>query len=74
MPTEKIQELIPNVSDVDVLDDNDDAKDSIELDNEKGHAARMLSLHQLARFANLHLRRSKVRSRLDKNDADTIVL
>ena len=45
MPAEKVEELIPAVTAEDVLDDNDNAEDSIDLDNEQGHAARMFSMH-----------------------------
>ena len=75
MPSETIQQLIPDVKDEDVVDDT--GEDTIEIDEEKNpnaKQARMFTLYQLHRLFNVQLNRSDVRYRLDENDKATRVL
>ena len=75
-----MSEVIPGVTKADTEDDNGQRSDSIaDISNNEEEQAiyengRMWTVSQLHQLFHLLLRRSKVRSRLDINDADTAKL
>jgi hypothetical protein len=71
MPRDKPEHLITGTT---ASDFSDDYAIAVDVSGDACQKARMVSIQQLAQLFNFFLRRSRVKQRLDKNDADTATL